>query len=186
MKTRQKTHLIIFIALAIALNYVGSNIALFLKLPIYLDMVGSLLIALLFGPWLGALTAILSALLSWLTTDIFAIYYAPVAIVTVLLAGFMFRKKAELKRLAILTIPLSLIGTLISASITVVLFKGITSSGSSLLAQIFHAMGMNLTTSLIMVQILTDYLDRLVSLTLVFVLIKQLKNQLSFQLLKEK
>lgn len=62
--------IISFMAIAIAINYIGANIALFLRLPIYLDMIGTLLVAVVFGPWLGAGTAIVSALISWMTTDL--------------------------------------------------------------------------------------------------------------------
>ncbi|MCO4468435.1 hypothetical protein Si141_00464 [Streptococcus infantarius subsp. infantarius] len=65
--------IISFMAIAIAINYIGANIALFLRLPIYLDMIGTLLVAVVFGLWLGAGAAIVSALISWMTTDIFAI-----------------------------------------------------------------------------------------------------------------
>lgn len=47
--------IISFMAIAIAINYIGANIALFLRLPIYLDMIGTLLVAVVFGPWLGVL-----------------------------------------------------------------------------------------------------------------------------------
>ena len=50
--------IISFLAIAIAIIYIGANIALFLRLPIYLDMIGTLLVAVVFGPWLGAGTAI--------------------------------------------------------------------------------------------------------------------------------
>ena len=50
-------------------------------------MIGTLLVAVVFGPWLGAGTAIVSALISWMTTDIFAIYFAPVAIVAAFITG---------------------------------------------------------------------------------------------------
>ena len=42
--------IISFMAIAIAINYIGANIALFLRLPIYLDMIGTLLVAVVFGP----------------------------------------------------------------------------------------------------------------------------------------
>lgn len=61
---RSHARLIAFMAIAIALNYVGANIALFLRLPLYLDTIGTLLVAVVFGPWLGAAAAIISALLS--------------------------------------------------------------------------------------------------------------------------
>jgi len=67
--------IISFMAIAIAINYIGANIALFLRLPIYLDMIGTLLVAVVFGPWLGAGAAIVSALISLMTTDIFAFFF---------------------------------------------------------------------------------------------------------------
>src|SRR5699024_11761918 len=44
------TKIITILALCIALNIVGSNIALLLKLPIYLDTIGTILAASLAGP----------------------------------------------------------------------------------------------------------------------------------------
>ncbi len=43
-------------ALCIALNVVGANIALMLKLPLYLDSMGTVLAAAVFGPVGGLLT----------------------------------------------------------------------------------------------------------------------------------
>lgn len=44
-----KTQHLTILALAIALNYVGANIALFLRLPIYLDSIGTILAGALLG-----------------------------------------------------------------------------------------------------------------------------------------
>lgn len=69
--TKSPARLISFISIAIAINLVGANLALFLRLPIYLDTIGTLLIAVILGPWYAASTAFLSALINWMTTDIF-------------------------------------------------------------------------------------------------------------------
>ena len=69
--------IITFTAICIALNYVGANIALFLKLPIYLDTFGTILASLVLGPIFGVGTAVASALISAFTTDISAIYFSP-------------------------------------------------------------------------------------------------------------
>ena len=61
---------ITFTAICIALNYIGANIALFLKLPVYLDTFGTILASLILGPILGVGTAVASALISAFTTDI--------------------------------------------------------------------------------------------------------------------
>lgn len=61
---RIKTRAITLLALCIALNIVGSNIALMLKLPIYLDSIGTVLAAAVFGP-LGGMLAGVPPELSW-------------------------------------------------------------------------------------------------------------------------
>lgn len=172
--TKSPARLIAFMAIAIAINYIGANIALFFRLPIYLDMIGTLLVAVVLGPWYGVGAAIISALLSWMTTDIFAIYFAPVALVASLLTGLLVKKNSTTTSLIWKSLLISLPGTLISSALTVLLFKGITSSGSSLVAQLLHGLGLDLTTSLIIVQAGTDYLDRLISLIIVMAVIRLL------------
>lgn len=48
--TKSPARLISFISIAIAINLIGANLALFLRLPIYLDTIGTLLIAVILGP----------------------------------------------------------------------------------------------------------------------------------------
>ena len=56
------TRRLCFLALAIILNIVGGQIALLLHLPIYLDSMGTILIAVLFGPLYGMLPPLLYGL----------------------------------------------------------------------------------------------------------------------------
>lgn len=65
------TRTITIIAFSVALNYIGGAIALFLRLPIYLDSIGTIFSATLLGPGFGALTGTISALLSGITADLF-------------------------------------------------------------------------------------------------------------------
>lgn len=73
------------------------------------------------------------------------------------------RKGAILLAAVAVTVP----GSLLSAWICAALFGGITSSGSSILVQLLSHTSLNMTASVFLVQILTDYLDRAVSLYLV-------------------
>ena len=81
------------VALGIVLNIVGAFIALNLRLPIYLDSVGTVLSGALLGPVYGVATGVLGSLISGITFDIYSLYYAPVQILTGLMAGLMFRTK---------------------------------------------------------------------------------------------
>ncbi|RRB00355.1 ECF transporter S component, partial [Streptococcus agalactiae] len=173
--TKSPARLISFISIAIAINLVGANLALFLRLPIYLDTIGTLLIAVILGPWYAASTAFLSALINWMTTDIFSLYYSPVAIVVAIITGILIKRNCKPSSLLWKSLIISLPGTIIASVITVILFKGITSSGSSIIAQFLHGIGLDMTSSLILVQVGTDYMDRLISLILVFSTITLLK-----------
>lgn len=174
--TKSPARLISFISIAIAINLVGANLALFLRLPIYLDTIGTLLIAVILGPWYAASTAFLSALINWMTTDIFSLYYSPVAIVVAIITGILIKRNCKPSSLLWKSLIISLPETIIASVITVILFKGITSSGSSIIAQFLHGIGLDMTSSLILVQVGTDYMDRLISLILVFSTITLLKK----------
>lgn len=80
-------------AIAIAINVAVGSITFALRLPIYLDSIGTVLVGVLAGPWAGALTGLLSNLI-WSILPIpggagpNAAFFAPVAAVIGLMAGF--------------------------------------------------------------------------------------------------
>ena len=78
---------------AIAINIAIGSIAVALRLPVYLDSIGTVLVGVVAGPWAGALTGILSNLI-WSLLPVpggagpVAAFFAPVAGVIGLMAGF--------------------------------------------------------------------------------------------------
>ncbi len=92
--TRQfDTHTLVLMPVAVALNIVlGTAVASALKIPIYLDSIGTILVAVLAGPLAGAVTGLLANLVwTYLAPPPFASPYAApfalVAVVVGLLAG---------------------------------------------------------------------------------------------------
>ena len=90
---------------AIAINIAVGAIAYALRLPIYLDSIGTVLVGVVAGPWAGALTGLLSNLI-WSILPVpggagpTAAFFAPVAGVIGLMAGFwasrgVFRLRAD-------------------------------------------------------------------------------------------
>ena len=151
-------------ALAVGINIAGGQIALFLKLPVYLDSIGTILAGALLGPWFGVISGFLSGALMGITVDIYSLYFAPVGMITGLAGGLIFRKRA-VKKANILPAALGITipGTVVSALINAFLFGGVTSSGSSILVQLLAKTPLGLTGSVFAVQFLTDYLDRYIS-----------------------
>ena len=89
---RVSTYKICIVAFAICINLVGGQIALFLKLPIYLDSIGTVFIASTLGPIYGMLPNVISGLFMGMTVDVYSLYYAPVGIILGLVTGLVYQK----------------------------------------------------------------------------------------------
>ena len=176
---------ICFIAFCTVMNLVGGSIALMLKLPIYLDSIGTFLTAALLGPAYGVIPGILSGIISGGSTDIYAFYFIPVQIMTGIMAGFVFKTSWIKKwKTPIGVLFISFPGTAVSAVITAFLFGGVTSSGSSILVVLLHKLGMNLVTSVFIVQALTDYLDRFLAVGITAAMLALMSDSMKGQIKK--
>lgn len=186
MKTEKiSVQKICMIAFAICINFVGGQIALFLKLPIYLDSIGTVFVASILGPFYGMLPNLLSGLLMGMTVDVYSLYYAPVGIVLGFVTGLVYRKWQP-KKWSILpaAVVITLPSTLISSCITAFLFGGITSSGSSILVQILSKTPLGMVESCFIVQFITDYADRVLCLAVSAVLITALNKSMKGSLVR--
>lgn len=176
---------ICFIAFCTVINLVGGSIALMLKLPIYLDSIGTFLTAALLGPAYGVIPGILSGIISGVSADIYAFYFIPVQIMTGIMAGFVFKTSWIKKwKTPFGVLFISLPGTAVSAVITAFLFGGVTSSGSSILVILLHKLGMNLVTSVFIVQALTDYLDRFLAVGITAAVLALMSDSMKGQIKK--
>ena len=121
MKTEKiSVQKICMIAFAICINFVGGQIALFLKLPIYLDSIGTVFVAAVLGPFYGMLPNLLSGLLMGMTVDIYSLYYAPVGILLGFVTGLVYRKFQPKKwqifpAALVITLPSTIISSCITA-----------------------------------------------------------------------
>src|SRR5574341_2605022 len=78
----------VLIPVAIAINVVMGEIVVLLKLPIYLDSIGTVLVAVTCGPWAGALTGALANTIWGLLIDPNAFPWWPVAFFIGFVAGW--------------------------------------------------------------------------------------------------
>ncbi len=83
------TNKLCILALCSVINLIGGQIALLLRLPIYLDSFGTVFAAAVMGPFYGMIPGIVSNLIGGVTTDIYALYYLPVQMITGCMAGFV-------------------------------------------------------------------------------------------------
>lgn len=168
MESKFSVRTMTLISFGIAINIVGAFIALCLRLPIYLDSIGTIMIAAILGPKYAIITGLCGSIVSGITFDIYSLYFAPVQISTGLLAGIMY-KKEFLKGFKIplgvfaFVLPTSILSSIIAAGV----FGGITSSGSSYIVQFLSVFGVGKVTSIVITQIFTDYTDKFIGVLLV-------------------
>jgi len=87
------TRTLVLIPIAIALNIAIGELVVRLKLPIYLDSIGTVLVGAIAGPWAGALTGALANLI-WGLFNPYAAPFFYVAAVIGLLAGLAGKRGA--------------------------------------------------------------------------------------------
>jgi hypothetical protein len=171
---RARTLRLCLIAAGSMINVAGSDIALFMGIPIYLNSIGTVICAVRYGPSAGMIAGAAGALICGVTTDIYSLYYLPVQIIAGGAAGLIFRKYRpgegnSIRRIIISAAAIAIPVSLVSAVITAFVFGGVTSSESSVLVQILHnAAGMGLVASVFTVQFITDFANCLISVWAAF------------------
>lgn len=162
------TKKITILALCIAMNMVGSWIGLMIKLPVYLDSIGTVMAGFAFGPVFGILAGLITALVNTISDPV-ALYFMPTQIIVGFTAGyFKFLKREDFISKFYLTPAMSIPAAISSALIATYLFGTVTTAGSSYIVQALRAIK-DISDFVIVlgVQIITDYLDKLLSIILV-------------------
>ena len=161
MKNRFLTDKLCLVAFCIAINVVCPFIAMNLRLPIYMDSIGTILVTRLFGPVYGIMAGVCGSLLCGITFDVYSLYYFPVQILTSLMTYYACKNGwLEGKKTLLAGIMISLPTAIVSAVITAFVFGGITAAGSSYIVVLLNNLGVGLTASCFIVQVLTEYCDK--------------------------
>lgn len=160
---------ILLIPVCVAINIVGGQLDGALKLPIYLDSIGTIISGMLAGPWVGALVGALSNLIN----GIFDSSYIPYTIVSIaigLTAGFLARGKWFTKpwKVFVSGVIIGLVATAIGTPITVWVYGGVTGSGSTFITGWLEATGHSLWGSVTMSVLGSNLFDKVISAIVAF------------------
>jgi energy-coupling factor transport system substrate-specific component len=169
---------VLIIPIAVAVNVVGNQLALLLKLPLFLDTIGTILVSMLCGPWVGALAGGLTNVVTGITSPInFA--YIPVNILVGLATGFLSRARMFKVwwKWIISMILISLVSIISAAPITVLLFGGITDSGTALITATLMATGTNIWVAVVGTDGVISVIDRIISYFICWLVIKVIPNR---------
>lgn len=168
-----------FMVICIAINMVAGQAVSMLKLPIFLDSIGTVLCAILAGPWMAVATGLLTNLLWGLLTGPIAAAFAPVAMMIGLSAGLMARAGwfNSLPKVVVSSVVITLALTLVAIPIRSYLFGGATGSGADFMVAYLHAMGSDLQESVAVTVLGTNLLDKLLTVLIAWGLVRRLPQR---------
>ena len=118
---------IVMIPIAVAVNFVGKEIANVLNLPMWLDSIGTVLAAVVAGPWIGAISGAVNNVFFGLTMDgglsiMYGLTSIAIAIVAGILAYYGWFKSVG--KAIVAGIILALVASVVSTPINVGLWGG--------------------------------------------------------------
>ena len=166
------------IPMCLAINYVGAQIAIALKLPMYLDVIGSIMMGAICGPIPGVVLGALSSAINSLSEPT-AIAYIPVTVACGLVAGLL-GKAGFMKQLwksLIAGFVLAVAAVAISSPITAFLYGGISGTGNDVIVLGLQAAGMGLLPATLIATLITEFFDKLLSCWVVFFVVKALSDR---------
>lgn len=149
-----------------------------IKLPFYLDSIGTVLATALGGFWAGAASGALAVVVgSAYTPTLWA--YAGTALAIAAYVSIVYRVGylKKLLRTLIFGLGLGVVSAIVSAPVTTYIWKGVSLSGADAITAFFSATGETLMDSVILGGLSTDPVDKLITSLVVFLLLRRVPNR---------
>lgn len=166
---------ILLIPVSVAINIVGFQICQLLRLPIFLDSIGTILSGAIAGPWVGMATGALTNLVNGIFNPVY-LAYMPTSICVGLAAGILAKSNLfkNIFTLLISGLTLSLVSTICSGIITALVFAGATGTTGSVFTAVLLTAGNNILVSVFSVQIFQELADKFLSVIVVKLVISSM------------
>lgn len=169
----------VLIPVAIAINVVIGQIVVLLRLPVYLDSIGTVLVAAICGPWAGAMTGVLSNVIWGLAIDPNALPWFPVALFIGFVSGWcaVFGLFKNWWKVAITGFLVALTAAIVSTPIAVYLYGGISASGSSFITAYLLQTGRGVVEAVLSTGFLVEPIDKITTVMLAYAIIQGLSSR---------
>lgn len=174
------TSALVLIPLCVGLNLVGQYFTQTLRLPLWLNVQGTMIAGVLAGPWVGAATGILTNVVASFTIEgptalFFAAINATYGVVSGILATRGWYR--DIWRAGLAGFIGELVSTPIGAPIMVFAFGGISTGASSAITGFLMAAGQNIWQAVILGGIFIDGADKILSSVIAFFIIRAISRR---------
>jgi energy-coupling factor transport system substrate-specific component len=177
---RLSARLLALIPLAVGINLAMGKFASTLSLPVFLDTVGTVLVAALAGPGAAVLTgAVSQTVFTVVDGKLMWLAFMPIQLGVAVYAGLAARAGVfrSAWRAGAGGLGLGVLAATLSWPISLLLFGGVTASGVSLIATILTALHIPVAWAVYGASLATDLLDKTISFMLVFTILQSLPSR---------
>ena len=153
------------VPVAAALNVVGGFINSALKLPTFLDMIGTAVVAFTLGPWWAALTGVITNLALGFLQNPVNLPFAACNVVGGLVWGYGVRwgMGKGYVRFFILNVIVAVLVSMTAVPIYLFVFGGATGHFADIMTAVFLSMGQQLVVAVFSSNILSSLADKIIS-----------------------
>ena len=167
------------IAFAIVLNMAIGQLVSLLKLPLFLDSIGTILVGILAGPLAGGVTGLLTNLIWGLISSPVAAAFSPVAMVIGIVAGLCAKYGLFQTwwKVIIAGVIITVFNAIVAVPIRLYMFGGITGSGADFMTAYMLALGKDLFGSVVVTVFTSNLLDKVVTALIAWGIVKALPER---------
>jgi energy-coupling factor transport system substrate-specific component len=159
------TYVVAVVPVAAALNIVGGQINTVLKLPTFLDMIGTMVAAVILGPWWGALVGVITNVVSSFISGPIGLPFAVCNVAGALVWGYanIWGWARKNWSFFLVNVLVAFVVSLFAVPIYVFIFGGATGHFADVMTAAFLGMGQNLIVSVFSSNILVSLADKIIS-----------------------
>lgn len=171
---------VFLIPIGVALNFIGAQIAMLLKLPVYLDAIGTIVVGALCGGFPGAIVGVVSNTINSITYPTY-IWYGIISAIYGVLAAYLSKHKVfcTLWKAILASFLFALIGGVMNSCITWILFGfNFATDTTALFAIPLHSViGLPKFLAEMVAAICMDVADKFLSILAVFFVLRSMPNR---------
>lgn len=181
MNAKKMDKLTLFlIPIGVAVNFIGGQIAILLRLPLYLDSIGTIVVGALCGAVPGVIVGVISNVLNSITSPV-TLFYAILSVIFAVSAAWCSKKKIfrSLPKTLLSSIWFAFVGGGLGAVLTWIIFSfdfG-TITASMFAIPLHEVLGLPKFLAQFVSEFVMDLFDKSASLVIVFLVLKAMPNR---------
>lgn len=169
---------LLLIPVGVSISVVGYQMSTILKLPVFIDQIGTVMVSMIAGPWIGLLTGLLGNVVNGMLNPL-SFAFSIVSMCVGFSSGYFSKWKMYTNPigLVIACVFLAIISAMTAAIVTVFLFGGVTGAGTDFITAAFIATGDALWKSVISTNLISGTINTIINVGVGLVIVKRIPDR---------